>query len=525
MPAKTKTKVKSKTNKSRVSRKARLNSKPRFNALTLTLIAVGLAVVGYFIIKSLAAAPRLSDAEVSGVYGITQGGDFSPATYDLDITGLSVRAYWDEIEPVKGQYNWSKFDNVLAKAKAKNKKVKFFVLYGVGVPRWTGAQFFRGSEDSQCDSANQDIPIPWDQNLLREEQTFIKDFAARYRDDPNVAFFTVTGPSAKWGELCLPNNTVKQPGYSQAAVMNAWKTVIDTWSTERGNKRLSFSISAAPNFYPTLADDVANYATSKFGKDAILQWNFLDMKFANGVRTASREWSNKSLIGWQFWGATTWTDRKTTDYEGSMRLAMDEGADLIEVYDDDLRLPRSDPDKPSLGEIAEQIDSEIKAKASPGPSTPSPSPNTPTPKPPTPSPNTPTPKPNTPTPTTPTSSPNTPTPTPTDGSVAVTNLKRWIGFDWVKGRYYIQLTWTNTSSPAQNYYLFAHDNKSNPVNSFVSKVDGNTTSVRYYGPQPRGLANDTTYTMTVLGVGANQTNSSVTTTATTQCFWVFCSIK
>lgn len=166
-------------------------------------------------------------------------------------------------------------------------------------------------------------------------------------------------------------------------------------------------------------------------------------------------------------------------------------------------------------------------------STPTPKPsNTPTPTP-TPTPTlTPTPTPvptNTPRPTpTPTDVP-TPTPDPNPNEpVAISGLSRSLAFDWVRGRYYIQLNWTNTGGPAQSYYLFAHDNKQNPVNSFVSRVDGTASSVRYYGPQPKGLSNDTTYTLTVLGVDSTpgrEGNDSATVTATTQCFWWFCSVR
>lgn len=156
------------------------------------------------------------------------------------------------------------------------------------------------------------------------------------------------------------------------------------------------------------------------------------------------------------------------------------------------------------------------ASPSPNPVTPSPDPVTPSPPPTSLSPMP---------PTSPSPSPNTPTPLPTSGPISVTNLTRSLSFDWIKGRYFIQLAWKNNGDPAQSYYLYAHDNQNNPVNSFVSKVDGNAISASYYGSQPQGLANNTTYTLTILGIDANQNNSSASTTATTQCLWIFCSIK
>ena len=172
--------------------------------------------------------------------------------------------------------------------------------------------------------------------------------------------------------------------------------------------------------------------------------------------------------------------------------------------------------------------------------TPTPTPTrTPTPtSTPTPTPTptrTPTPTPTT-TPTlTPTSTPiptptptHTPTPTATPQpptSVNITNLNRWIGFDWVKGKYYIQLSWKNTGSPASNYLIFARDNKSNPLNSFAGSTGGRT-NFRYYGPKPNGLQNNTTYNLSIIGVNQNGNASSPSTvSATTQCFWWFCSLR
>jgi hypothetical protein len=303
-----------------------------------------------------AAGTTATDQEVTGVWGIRQGQDFSDSVYDLDITGLTIRMYWRDVEPQRGVFNWTMFDNVLAKAKAHGKLVRPWVLFGVGVPSWVGAQTFTGSADSPCDSANATIPVPWDPNLRREQLAFIEAFAARYRDDPNVAFFPIAGPSSKWAELCLPNNTTQQAGYSNQVILDVWKEVIDKWLAVRGTKRLSFSASAAPSFYPTLGTDIANYGISKLGRIFTPQWNYLDTKYANAVRSIGTTWAPKTTIGWQMWGAAAWCPdgRCAVDYEGSLRLAQDNHSLFIEVYDDDLRVA-------SRGAIAEQITAEMRA--------------------------------------------------------------------------------------------------------------------------------------------------------------------
>lgn len=118
----------------------------------------------------------------------------------------------------------------------------------------------------------------------------------------------------------------------------------------------------------------------------------------------------------------------------------------------------------------------------------------------------------------------TATPTPIPSIPAISVLNRWIGFDWVKGRYYIRLSWK--ASGSSSFYIYARDSKNNPVDGFVGQVGGSSTTFSYYGPAPNGLQNNTTYTLTVVPIGSNgKAGQSISTTATTQCFWVFCSIK
>lgn len=326
----------------------------------LVLLAAAPAFVPSGSVGALAGAP--TEHDVTGIWAVRQGQPFSESVYGLDIAGFSTRVHWKDVEPQRGQYNWSLFDGILARARQNGKLVRLNVMFGVGVPGWVGAQWFTGSSDSPCDSAGATIPVPWDANLRREQLAFIRVLAERYRDDPAVAFFHISGPSARWEELCLPNNTTQLAGYSNQVILDVWKEIIDTWNSVRGGKRLSFAASAAPNFYPSLGTDVANYGISKLGREFSPQWNFLDMRYASAVRTVSNQWTPKTAIGWQFWGSTVWASRQTMDYEGSLRLAADLGTTYIEVYDDDLRVAQ-------LGAIAEQITAEMRAAVAPSTTT------------------------------------------------------------------------------------------------------------------------------------------------------------
>jgi hypothetical protein len=308
--------------------------------------------------------PRLSLEEVSGVYAIAGDRMFSDAIWNLAITGVSIRTYWNKIEPERGRYDWSFLDRVVAKGREHGKKVKLFVLFGVGVPEWTGARFVVGAAGSKGDAAGVRIPVPWDPVLIEEKKRFIRAFAARYRDEPHVSFLHIAGPSALWAELALPDNLTQEPGYSREAILDAWGQLIDTWAAERGNKRVSLSVSAAPPFYPELGRDIVAYAggaldepaaPGRIGADFLPQWCYLDAKFARSIRSVSQTFAAKHRIGWQMWGATVWPSRQCVDYPATLALAEEVGSTIVEIYDADL-------DQPELARQAEALDARIKQR-------------------------------------------------------------------------------------------------------------------------------------------------------------------
>jgi hypothetical protein len=307
--------------------------------------------------------PRLDVLDVAGVYAVRQDRPFDPKVYDLEIADVSLRTYWRNIEPERGQFHWSLFDQAIEQCAARGKKVRLCIMFGSGVPKWVGAKWFTGSPNSEYDTANKLLPVPWDENLLREQKRINRIFAERYRHQPHVAFFHISGPSSIWEELALPKNIVEQQGYSQERILDCWKQMIDQWRDLRGNKRLSVAASAATSVYRRLGEDIGKYAVGDpqnphdhgvVGPDFCLQWNYLDTLYAPSIRDRSRLWLPKTAIAWQMWGSTQW-NRKCQDFQGALKLALDVGATYVEVYQEDLLIPE-------LARYAEGIHRELKAR-------------------------------------------------------------------------------------------------------------------------------------------------------------------
>src|SRR5947208_8084212 len=84
----------------------------------VALLLLGLAPALVSGPASALTPPAPTNQDVTGIWAIRQGQDFTPSVYGLDIAGYTIRLYWKDVEPQRGVYNWSLFDNVLAQAKA-----------------------------------------------------------------------------------------------------------------------------------------------------------------------------------------------------------------------------------------------------------------------------------------------------------------------------------------------------------------------------------------------------------------------
>ena len=534
MPAaKRKTKKVKKTKKANTGTLNKLRRNPKFNVVAAAVLVFGLIVLGYYIIMSRAASTVNVGRDLCGTWVLQQvssadgpGGlngyktQINSALNNPGVIGLSVRFPWNAAD-ISGSATTSPIldaarkivDDYNAAHPGANKQLSIRFMAGRHAPdRVLNAPgvntYLKGGEE---------VGVPWGDGStvnnyvpntawLNEYDAYVGKLAAWSRSH-NVKLLHLSWWAQDWAELNNGAEVRAVAGYSKNNWMNGHKALIDIGAKYAGD---DLTVELPLSGYGPLSDGtsatLADYIISKVGPNS--------SKFfiqANGWGPGGE------------WGAPNQDVEKDFDaiwakpIMRGLQMIQPQDYDWAQVYD---RLPQN---KATYAEVylpsfamANQADlkseiAEFGQTCGTSPSSPSPSPNTPTPEPPTPSPNTPTPPPV--------------TPTPTNGPVAISGLTRSLAFDWVKGRYFIQLAWKNNGGSASNYYLYAHDNKNNPVNSFVSKADGNVTSMSYYGPQPQGLANDTTYTLTVLGVNSAQKGDSATVTATTQCFWIFCSVR
>lgn len=208
----------------------------------------------------------------SGVYcscGPTTGvgnGSVDPAVAAKSfVKGILVRVGWDKAEPTDNNYNWALIDGQIAAAKTYGKKISLGVGCGIATPQWVftaGAQYLV-STAPYTDT----IPLPWDNTFLTKWTDFITQLGNRYKDDTTITLVYITNSSANGYEMQLPyatTPTLAAAGYTDAKMIQSWKTVVDAFSAVFPNHYLSNDFHPVNNSN-TVADSVYAYARTKAG--------------------------------------------------------------------------------------------------------------------------------------------------------------------------------------------------------------------------------------------------------------------
>jgi hypothetical protein len=136
---------------------------------------------------------------------------FTSAVYaNQAISGVDVRIYWADVEPLPGTFNWAIIDQVF-EAAADSQPAKFVVLTfvpGFGTPAWAlgnvaWAMFDReygaGAGKPGC------LPVPWDQAYEMEWRDFLQAVATRYGSNQAFRMIDVDGPTSVSPEISLPD--------------------------------------------------------------------------------------------------------------------------------------------------------------------------------------------------------------------------------------------------------------------------------------------------------------------------------
>ena len=147
----------------------------------------------------------------AGIYAARDYLDLNPAVYPL--VGSHRTFYWDELEPVKGQYDWWRIQNFIDAMTAQGKKASFGLstysgdFGGLAVPAW----YVAGNPGAfvTCNGTHK-IPMYWNNNYINNYGDFVAALGQQFDGNPNVAWIQIgTGlygenqPSHDRYDLCL----------------------------------------------------------------------------------------------------------------------------------------------------------------------------------------------------------------------------------------------------------------------------------------------------------------------------------
>ncbi len=159
---------------------------------------------GYFVLQKL-GEQNVSDAKLA-----------SPKW-----AGIVIRERWSTVVPSAETFDWSFIDAQVARAKRMNKKYVLGILTGNNAPTWLNVPLY------------QTAPFPWDPTMLAAHARMVAELGKRYGSDPNLVGVHVSGPTRGPSgslEMHMARGLQRQPGYSEARMIAAWKECIDQYA-------------------------------------------------------------------------------------------------------------------------------------------------------------------------------------------------------------------------------------------------------------------------------------------------------
>lgn len=167
-------------------------------AVLLLLVLLGTAALLHGFEMPAGAAPPLAgtdgDAPSPGVYVFQDGIHLNPANYPGIIIGGHQDWSWSMIEPSEGNYQWSRIDGWIEQEANLGKPVGISVDTfrnespdASAVPQWL---YDAGLPYAYCNGKR--IPHYWNSLYQEKFGNFVRALAARYDDDPRVAWVEIS---------------------------------------------------------------------------------------------------------------------------------------------------------------------------------------------------------------------------------------------------------------------------------------------------------------------------------------------
>ena len=171
------------------------------------------------------------------------------------IQGVALQIRWRDIEPVQGQPDWSKLDQLLTAAESSKKWVQLLIFPGFFSPAWAteGAQTVMFPIQYGPGSGTiERLPLPWDQVYLGHWFDFLEKLSQRYGKSPALRVVAAAGPTSVSAEFTLPQKPEEMQkwravGYTPNRYIEAWRKVFEVYAADFPSQYISLSLGTGLN--------------------------------------------------------------------------------------------------------------------------------------------------------------------------------------------------------------------------------------------------------------------------------------
>jgi len=171
------------------------------------------------------------------------------------ISGVALQIRWRDIEPVQGKPDWSKLDQLFARAESSKKWVQLLIFPGFFSPSWAleGAQTVMFPiQYGPGKGTLERLPLPWDRVYLGHWFDFLEKLSLRYGKSPVFRVVAAAGPTSVSAEFTLPHKPKevqqwKAVGYTPNKYVEAWRKVFEVYAADFPNQYVSLSLGFGLN--------------------------------------------------------------------------------------------------------------------------------------------------------------------------------------------------------------------------------------------------------------------------------------
>ena len=210
------------------------------------------------------------------------------------IRGVALQIRWRDIEPVQGNPDWSKLDQLFAAAEASRKWVQLLIFPGFFSPPWAlegvKTEMFPLQYGPGKGSV-EPLPMPWDDIYLGRWFAFVKQLSERYGRSPAFRVVAAAGPTSVSAEFTLPSKPEDVPtwlnaGYTPRKYIAAWQKTLQVYAADFPNQYISLSLGFGlniddrgkidPGERKRTRQEIVDQAMGLLGRRFVLQFSNLD---------------------------------------------------------------------------------------------------------------------------------------------------------------------------------------------------------------------------------------------------------